>query len=176
MGVLFLRKLALKMTFNICTTQRVSCSCQYDRIDDLIACKLRSNKCPILRQFLVDEFHFSAVLKCLDPLFVWHFLTSSTQLSFPNGTLPQIPKTVFSRLPLSHKQCPDYLACGGRGSSCDCSLAFTRLAGVIRPADRFNTSSRADFAMRGFAISSWTLARVASPDSFLVFFFLIEHP
>jgi hypothetical protein len=55
-------------------------------------------------------------------------------------------------------------------------LAFTRLACVIRPADRFNTSSRADFAMRGFAISSWTLARVASPDSFLVFFFLIEHP
>jgi hypothetical protein len=54
-------------------------------------------------------------------------------------------------------------------------LAFTRLAGVIRPADRFNTS-RADFAMRGFAISSWTLARVASPDSFLVFFFLIAHP
>jgi hypothetical protein len=55
-------------------------------------------------------------------------------------------------------------------------LAFTRLAGVIRPADRFNTSSRADFAMRGFAISSCTLARGASRDSFLVFFFLIEHP
>jgi hypothetical protein len=55
-------------------------------------------------------------------------------------------------------------------------LAFTRLACVIRPADRFNTSSRADFAMRGFAISSWTLARVASPDSLLVFFFFIEHP
>jgi hypothetical protein len=56
------------------------------------------------------------------------------------------------------------------------TAAFTLLAGVIRPADRFNTSSRADFAMRGFAISSWTLARVASPDSSLVFFFLIEQP
>jgi hypothetical protein len=22
---------------------------------------------------LVDEFHFSAVFKCFDPLFVWHF-------------------------------------------------------------------------------------------------------
>jgi hypothetical protein len=50
------------------------------------------------------------------------------------------------------------------------------LGGVIRPADRFPTSSRADFAMRGFAISSWTTARVASSDSFLVFFFLIENP
>src|SRR6266478_1873417 len=79
------------MTFNIRTTQRVSCFCQYDQIDDLIACKLRSNKCPILRQFLVDEFHFSAVLKCLDPLFVWHCLTSSTQLSFPSGTIAQVP-------------------------------------------------------------------------------------
>jgi hypothetical protein len=56
------------------------------------------------------------------------------------------------------------------------ALPLLRLVGVIGPADRFNTSSRADFAMRGFAISSWTPARVASPDSFLVFFFLIEHP
>jgi len=55
-------------------------------------------------------------------------------------------------------------------------LAFTRLAGVIRPADRFNISSRADFAMRGFAISFLTLARVASPDSFLVVFFFTERP
>jgi hypothetical protein len=50
------------------------------------------------------------------------------------------------------------------------------LAGLIRLADRFKTSSRADFAMRGFAISFLTLARVAAPDSFLVFFSFIEHP
>src|ERR1039458_4082404 len=39
--LLLLRKLALEMTFNIFTTKRVSCSGQYDRIDDLIPCKLR---------------------------------------------------------------------------------------------------------------------------------------
>jgi hypothetical protein len=54
-------------------------------------------------------------------------------------------------------------------------LAFARFAGVIRTADRFNTSSPADFAMRSFATSYLTLARVASPDAFLVFFLFIEH-
>jgi len=39
----------------------------------------------------------------------------------------------------------------------DGSLALARLAGVIRLADRFNTPSRANFAMRGFAISFLTL-------------------
>ena len=72
-GLLLLRKLALEMTFNIFTTKRVSCFGQYDRIDDLITCKLSGDKCPVFQQFLVDEFHFSAVFKCLDPLFVWHF-------------------------------------------------------------------------------------------------------
>jgi hypothetical protein len=50
------------------------------------------------------------------------------------------------------------------------------LAGLIRPANRFKASSRADFATRGLAISLLTLARVASPDSFLVAFFFIERP
>jgi hypothetical protein len=60
------------MAFNIFMTQRVSCFGQYDRIDDLIPCKLRSDKCSVFRQFLVDEFHLPAVFKFLDPLFVWH--------------------------------------------------------------------------------------------------------
>src|ERR1700738_47810 len=64
------------MTFNIFTTKRVSCFGQYDRIDDLIPCKLSGDKCHVFRQFLVDEFHFSAVFKCFDPLFVWHFRIS----------------------------------------------------------------------------------------------------
>ena len=55
------------------------------------------------------------------------------------------------------------------------ALPLLRLVGVIRPADRFNTSSCADFAMRGFAISFLTLSRVASSDFFFAFFF-IEHP
>jgi hypothetical protein len=44
-----------------------------------------------------------------------------------------------------------------------------------RAAARFISPARADFAMRGFAISFLTLARVASSSSFLAFF-LIEHP
>src|ERR1051326_545760 len=69
------------MAFHSFTTKRVSCFIQYDRIDDLIACKLRGNKCSILRKFLVDEFYFSAVFKCLDPLFIWHFCTSAAQIN-----------------------------------------------------------------------------------------------
>jgi hypothetical protein len=69
------------MTFNIFTTQRVSCLGQYDRIDDLIPCKLRGDKRPVFRQFLVNEFHSSAIAKCFDPLFVEHFRISSGELS-----------------------------------------------------------------------------------------------
>jgi hypothetical protein len=68
------------MTFNIFTTKRVSCFGQYDRIDDLITCKLSGDKCPVFRQFLVDEFHLSAVFKCFDPLLVWHFRISSGEI------------------------------------------------------------------------------------------------
>ena len=60
------------MSFDIFTTQRVSCFGQYDRIDDFISFKLRGEKRPVFRQFLVDEFHSSAVFKCFDPLFVSH--------------------------------------------------------------------------------------------------------
>src|SRR6266478_8675701 len=65
------------MTFNIFMTQGVFCFCQYNRIDDLITCKLRSNKCATFRQFLVDEFYFPAVFKCFDPLLVWHVRSTS---------------------------------------------------------------------------------------------------
>jgi hypothetical protein len=54
------------MTFNIFTSQRVSCFGQYYRIDDLITFKLRGDKRPVRGQFLVDEFHSSAVFKCFD--------------------------------------------------------------------------------------------------------------
>jgi hypothetical protein len=54
------------------------------------------------------------------------------------------------------------------------SLFFQVLPRAIRVAARFSAASRADFAMRGLAISFETLARVAS-KSFLAFFF-IEHP
>jgi hypothetical protein len=67
------------MAFNIFAAKRVSCFGQYDRIDDLITCKLRREKRSVHRQFLVDEFHFSAVWKCFDPLFVWNFGTSSVR-------------------------------------------------------------------------------------------------
>src|ERR1700730_3833471 len=78
--LLLLRKLPLEMTFNIFTTKRVSCFGQYDRIDNLITFKLSGDKCPVCRQFLVDEFHFSAVFKCFAPLFVWHFRISSCEI------------------------------------------------------------------------------------------------
>jgi hypothetical protein len=68
------------MALNICTTKRVSCFGQYDGIDDLITWGLTGEKCSVLRQFLVDELHFSAVFECLDPLFVWHFRICSGEI------------------------------------------------------------------------------------------------
>jgi len=58
------------MIFDVFITQRVSRFGQYDRLDNLIPSNLRGNKCPIVRQFLVDDFHLPAVFKFLDPLFV----------------------------------------------------------------------------------------------------------
>src|ERR1700680_852979 len=70
------------MAFNIFTTQRVSCVGQYDRIEDRIPFKLRGDKRPVHRQFLVDELHLSAVCKCL--------IHSSSGISVP----PQ-PRSAF---------------------------------------------------------------------------------
>jgi hypothetical protein len=75
--ILFFRKFGFEVAFNIFTAQWVSGSGQYDRIDDLVPCKLRCHEGPIFRQFLVDEFHFSAVCKCLNPVFILHFSVSS---------------------------------------------------------------------------------------------------
>jgi hypothetical protein len=68
-----LRKLALEMTFNFFAIKRVSHFGQHDRIDDPITFNLRSDKRFVLQQFLVGEFHSSAVRKRFDPLVVWHF-------------------------------------------------------------------------------------------------------
>ena len=61
---------AIRVAFNIFTTKRFFCFGQYDRIDDRITCQLRREKRSVHRQFLVDEFHFSAVCECFDPLLV----------------------------------------------------------------------------------------------------------
>ena len=53
------------MAFNIFTTKRVFCFGQYHRIDHLVTCNLRGDKRTHYRQFLVGEFHFSAVCECL---------------------------------------------------------------------------------------------------------------
>jgi hypothetical protein len=68
------------MAFNIFTTQQVSYFGQYDQINDLISFKLRCNKCPDHRQFLVDELHPPAVFKRIDPLFVWPFRVSLAEI------------------------------------------------------------------------------------------------
>lgn len=75
--ILFFRKFGFEVVFNIFTARRVSSSGQYDRVDDLVACKLHRHEGPIFREFLVEKFHFSAVCKCLDRVFIWHFRVSS---------------------------------------------------------------------------------------------------
>jgi hypothetical protein len=54
---------------------------KYDRKDDLIPFKLRGDKCPVFRQFLLDEFHLLAVFKFFDPLFVWYVHSSTSEVS-----------------------------------------------------------------------------------------------
>src|ERR1700722_1290499 len=74
-----LGKFAREVAFNIVMTQRVSRFGQHYRIDDLVPGNLRGDKCPILRQFFVCEFHLSAVFQFLDPLPVWHVRSSSAE-------------------------------------------------------------------------------------------------
>jgi hypothetical protein len=153
------------MALNIFTTKRVSCFGQYDRIDDLTTGKLRGDKRPVFRQFLVDEFHFSAVFKRFDPLFVWHFRIFSGEISVSSSS-PYAPKTAwqcFHRRNNAHTT----MYAARRGSGCDYSLVFSRLPRTIRASAWFTSSFRADLAMRGFAISFSTSASVALPDSFL---------
>jgi hypothetical protein len=77
MESLLFGKLAIEMAFNIFAAQRVSCPGQYHRIDDFISRKLRGYKSPVPWQFLIDKFHFPAVFKGFDPLFIRHFRTLS---------------------------------------------------------------------------------------------------
>ena len=68
------------MTFNAFATKRVSRSGQYDGVDDLITLNLRGDKRTVFRQFVVEEFHFSAIWKFFDPLFVRHFRITSGEV------------------------------------------------------------------------------------------------
>ena len=64
------------MTLNFFMTQGIFRFRQYDRLDDFIPSNLRGDKCPAFWQFLVDEFHFSAVFERLDPFVVGHARSS----------------------------------------------------------------------------------------------------
>jgi hypothetical protein len=56
-------KLALETIFNTFATERISRSGQYHQIEELIGSNLRGDNRPVFRQILLEEFHFSAVLK-----------------------------------------------------------------------------------------------------------------
>jgi hypothetical protein len=77
---LLLRKFALETTFNIFSAQWVFGFGQQNRIDDFISRNLRGDERSVVRQFLVNEFHFSAVHKRFDPVFVTHFRFSSSEI------------------------------------------------------------------------------------------------
>src|SRR5580700_10222230 len=55
------------MSFNFFTTKRVFRIGQYDGINDFVAFDLSGDKRPLV-QFLVGEFHSSAICKRFDPL------------------------------------------------------------------------------------------------------------
>src|SRR5712664_3970475 len=112
------------MAFNIFTTKRVSCFGQYDRIDDLITFKLRGDKRPVQRQLLVDELHVSAVCKCFDPLFVWHFRTSSAEIHVFQEC-PPCSKNGRSMTRPSPEQCANNLARRRRESRSVRACSFT---------------------------------------------------
>ena len=166
------------MTFNILTTQRVSCFRQYDRIDHLIPFNLRGDKCPVFGQFLVDEFHLPAVFKFLDPLFVWHVCSPSGEARdeclTPSRWLASLIVTVDA-FGQSRQQATFYVFSGslGRGDRVILStIRGTVALGCfgIRTVSTFASAMLADLDMRGFAISLLTLAYVALPGIFLRFF------
>lgn len=70
---LFLRQLVLESTFDFFTTQPGFSLCQYHGIDDLITLQLRGDKRDFC-ELIVTKFDPSAVCKCFNPLFVWHFI------------------------------------------------------------------------------------------------------
>src|ERR1700674_1792327 len=83
--LLLFRKLSFKMTFDFLVTKRVSCSGQYDRINHLVTFNLGGDKRVGLREFLVGEFHSSAVCKRFNPRFVWHFSPQAGPDRSPRG-------------------------------------------------------------------------------------------
>jgi hypothetical protein len=83
---LLLRNRTLEMTVDLFTAQRVSGIGQYDRTDDCFTRNLRGDKCADFRQFLVNEFHFSAFFKFLDPLFLLQFPISSAEINVGRGS------------------------------------------------------------------------------------------
>jgi hypothetical protein len=72
------------MTFNLLMAKRVFHFGQYDRINDLVAFNLRGDKRLGLKEFLVGEFHPSAVCKCFSPLFVHRFPPEVSNVALPH--------------------------------------------------------------------------------------------
>jgi hypothetical protein len=141
------------MAFHLVTAERVACFCQHDRVDHLVACHLGSDKRPVVRQFLAAELYASAARKCFDPLLVCHFYTFSAATSFFAGVSITFPNRLF-RASSGPERSADYLARPAEGAA-----RFAIGIGNISP-------SRADFDIRGFAISLLTLAQVASSRTF----------
>ena len=92
------------MALNIFTTKRDSCLGQYDRIDDLITCKLSGDKSPVVRQFEVDEFNFSAVCKRLDPRFVFDFRVSSARVSICRNIRYSVPEIALPSVEVTRRK------------------------------------------------------------------------
>jgi hypothetical protein len=72
------------MSFNFFATKRVFRVAQYDGINDFVPFHLSGEKCHLV-QFLVREFHSSAICKRFDPLVAhsadkWRFNRNNTRL------------------------------------------------------------------------------------------------
>jgi hypothetical protein len=138
--LLFLAELARKMAFHVFVTQRVSRSGQHHRIDNLVPLNLCGDKCAVIRQLLVNEFHFPAAFNFFDPLLVWHvYIPLEEARSF---------RLIPSSLPAFLWVADDDFGDAG-----------------ARVVSRFNSAILADMAIRGRAISFLTPARVLISSS-----------
>jgi len=170
----FFESSALEMPFNIFTTKRFPALPIRPNRRTSLPASCAVIKRPVHGQFLIDEFHFSAVFECFDPhSSASSYLYSRDQL-LSRASLSRVSRTVFSLLPASPEQCADLPCPPQKGSRSRCSLFFTATR-AIRGVAKNISRSRADFAMRGFAILlTLALCRFAEL-AFLVFVF-IEHP
>jgi para-nitrobenzyl esterase len=73
----------------------------YAYMDQIAA--LRGDKCPIIGQFLVDEFHFSAVFNRFDPLFIWHVGPGRNSILLSHDE----PLSIFVRAHAAKRKLPD---------------------------------------------------------------------